>query len=81
MVGAGGFIGSRIVGGVLSRHRVVVCCGRSLDLLRRRFATCELIAATWHTTTPIAGTSASPRTEAGTGGQFCTAGVSLGQTP
>jgi uncharacterized protein YbjT (DUF2867 family) len=56
VVGAGGFIGSRIVGELLSRKHVVVCCGRSLAPLRRRFPTCELLscdlahddAGSWH---------------------------------
>jgi uncharacterized protein YbjT (DUF2867 family) len=45
VIGAGGFIGSRIVPELLSRGHTVMCLGRNPDRLRRRFPTCEATRA------------------------------------
>jgi uncharacterized protein YbjT (DUF2867 family) len=43
VVGAGGFIGSRIVVELLSRDHSVVCAGRAPEKLLRRFPACEAV--------------------------------------
>jgi uncharacterized protein YbjT (DUF2867 family) len=45
VIGAGGFIGSRIVLELLSLGHAVTCLGRSPDRLRRRFSSCEVAHA------------------------------------
>jgi uncharacterized protein YbjT (DUF2867 family) len=45
VIGAGGFIGSRVVPELLSHGHAVTCLGRSPDRLRRRFPGCEAAGA------------------------------------
>ncbi len=45
VVGAGGFIGSRVVAGLLGRGHAVTCAGRNPEALRRRFPSCEAVRA------------------------------------
>jgi uncharacterized protein YbjT (DUF2867 family) len=45
VVGAGGFIGGRVVAGLLGRGHAVTCAGRDPDALRRRFPSCRAVRA------------------------------------
>jgi uncharacterized protein YbjT (DUF2867 family) len=45
VVGAGGFIGSRVVAGLLGRGHALTCAGRDPDALRRRFSHCQTVRA------------------------------------
>jgi uncharacterized protein YbjT (DUF2867 family) len=45
VVGAGGFIGSRVVAGLLGRGHVVTCVGRNPEALHRRFPSCRVMRA------------------------------------
>jgi nucleoside-diphosphate-sugar epimerase len=45
VLGAGGFIGSRVVARLLAHGHSVTCAGRNTDSLRRRFPSCRLIRA------------------------------------
>ncbi len=45
VVGAGGFIGSRVVAGLLGRGHAVTCAGRDPEALRRRFPSCRTVRA------------------------------------
>ncbi len=45
VLGAGGFIGARIVACLLSRGHAVTCAGRFPTILLRKFPTCQVVAA------------------------------------
>jgi uncharacterized protein YbjT (DUF2867 family) len=45
VLGAGGFIGGRVVAGLLGRGHAVTCAGRDPDALRRRFPPCRAVWA------------------------------------
>jgi nucleoside-diphosphate-sugar epimerase len=45
VLGAGGFIGSRLVASLLPRKHSVICAGRSIEALHRRFPSCTVIKA------------------------------------
>ncbi|MBV9248856.1 MAG: SDR family oxidoreductase [Acetobacteraceae bacterium] len=52
LIGASGFIGSRITAELLSRGHSVTCASRSPERLQRRFPYCDTIRASFADTTP-----------------------------
>jgi NAD(P)-dependent dehydrogenase (short-subunit alcohol dehydrogenase family) len=68
VVGAGGFLGSRIVAELLSRGHRVTCAGRDPAALQRRFPSCRAVELELsritiaHWVTQLAGTDAVVKT-------------------